>query len=661
MIAQQDFVETKLKTKYAEFNIRVYSDSSGKENLVLWTENLDLEAPCLVRVHSECMTGDTFSSLHCDCGKQLAKSLQLIAEEGGVLIYLRQEGRGIGLFEKMKSYQLQSEGYDTFEANVLLGHQPDQRSYEMVKTMLDDLHIKSIRLLTNNPSKVSDIAKLGIEIVERVPLISRPNKHNKKYLETKVKKFQHFLANSSRHYLYQFHMDTAQNMDLIIEFMKDKKKDPLLKLGAGIYVDHLSLTNEAEIARVEAVLKSCEGQSEITPSIHFSFSKSADVMSDVIETKRIWPSAKRLQLNDIKKLEMSDLKRICELFSVDIPLSDDNFDLISNPHFVDLVKKHKAFIMLDNSKGRGVKESEEVLTSKIDSLLALGLNDIFLCGGFGPDNLDAYFKMRRHYRINFSIDAESRLKTDKKLDVEKVKLYLLQLIRFDDPKQKGIDQTKRFLEEHRRSEWDKVEILEHEFSIHPKVFHAGYFPSTAWFATELCELVKGEASFCEVGCGSGVISCLVALANPKLRLKATDINPFAAENTKLNAEQLGLSSKIEVITGDVLEGIKPSPTFDSIFWALPFGFLDPGTQISLEEAQVFDPGYRAIRKFLKTAQNYLKPNGRLLIGFSTDLGHATLLEELAKECSIKLVKIREKTMKEESEVKFEILEGRFDS
>src|SRR5579864_7489344 len=215
MVLQKDYVETKLATKFANFNIRVYPDTLGKETLVLWTDNLNLSKPVLVRVHSECLTGDVLGSLHCDCGSQLAKSLHLIGEEGGVLIYLRQEGRGIGLFEKMKSYQLQSEGYDTVQANIRLGHQPDQRSYEIVRTILKDLKINRIRLLTNNPSKVSDIAKLGVEIAERVPLISKSNKFNKKYLDTKRQKFQHLPDNSIVHYFYQFHVDTAKHLDEI--------------------------------------------------------------------------------------------------------------------------------------------------------------------------------------------------------------------------------------------------------------------------------------------------------------------------------------------------------------------------------------------------------------------------------------------------------------
>lgn len=655
---QQDFVETKLATKFANFLIRVYPDKFGKETIVLRTDNLDISQPVLVRVHSECITGDMLGSLHCDCGKQLTKSLQIIAEEGGILIYLRQEGRGIGLFEKMKSYQLQSKGHDTFEANTLLGHQPDQRSYEMVKTILDDLHISNIRLLTNNPSKVSDIAKLGIGIVERVPLISRANKHNKKYLETKRKKFQHFLAESSQNYFYQFHLDFPQHMNSIIEFMKYKKKDPLLKIGVGVTADHNSLDNDREIERINSIIKICETQSEFIPVIHFSFHKSTEFLKDIHRIKSIWPLAKRLQLNDLPKVEINFLKKICEIFTIDIPLSDENFDLVHSPQFREIVKNNKSFILLDNSKGKGIKESKDSFAKKIDILLSYGLNDIFLCGGFGPDFLESYFELRRYYRINLSIDAESNLKTNGKVDVEKVKLYLEQLIRFDDPKIDGVKQTRKFLEEHRRAGWDSATINGHDFLIHSNVFHAGHFPSTSWFASELSTLLRDDSTFCEVGCGSGVISCIVAIENPKLQVTATDINPYASENTKLNAERLGLNSRITALLGDVLDSINPELRFDSIFWALPFGFLDPGTVISLEEAQVFDPGYRSIRKFFQTAKHFLKPNGRILIGFSSDLGHSVLLEVLAKESSISLKKIRETIMKEDTEIKFEILEGR---
>lgn len=656
MPLQQDFVETKLATKFAEFNIRVYQDNLGKETIVLWTESLDLTQPVLLRVHSECITGDMLGSLHCDCGKQLSKSLQLIGEEGGALIYLRQEGRGIGLFEKIKSYALQSKGYDTFEANILLGHQPDGRSYEMVKTILDDLGIASIKLLTNNPSKITDIAKLGIKIVDYIPIITKPNKHNKIYLDTKKKKFHHLLKKSSQHYFYQFHADTPEQVEEIIDFISDKNRDPLLKICVGITVYPSSLTDINEVKRVNLIAQACKKHPDFIPVIHYSFHGSSNYLEDAINIKKHWPDINRLQLNDVSSFDISSLKKICELFFVDIPLCDATFDVVYNKQFRKLVQKTQSFIMLDNSKGKGIKESKDALMKKIDILLGYGLNEITLCGGFGPDKLDTYFEIRRYYRFNFSIDAESNLKTDGKIDAHKVKLYLSQLIRFDDPKHQGIEQTKKFLAECSSSDWNRVKINGYEFSIHPKVFQAGFFPSTSWFATELCELLKVDSNFCEVGCGSGVISCLLALSNPELQVTATDINPYASENTKLNANLLSLNSRISVFTGDVLDSLEPSVSFDSIFWALPFGFLDPGTPITLEEAQVFDPGYRAIRKLLQTAKQHLRSGGRLLLGFSSDLGHYELLQSIIQEVGASMKIVAKTEIQEDVKLQFEILE-----
>ena len=192
MPKKRSYEETTLVTEFGEFCIRVYKDAIGQETVVLTTKKLNVKRPVLVRLHSECLTGDVFHSMQCDCGKQLAASLKMIQKRGGVLVYLRQEGRGIGLFEKIRSYQLQRKGYDTFEANTLLGHKPDERTYEKAKRALEDLKITRIRLLTNNPSKVSEIARLGIEVTERIPLIVPANRFNRKYLHTKREKFNHF-------------------------------------------------------------------------------------------------------------------------------------------------------------------------------------------------------------------------------------------------------------------------------------------------------------------------------------------------------------------------------------------------------------------------------------------------------------------------------------
>jgi 3,4-dihydroxy 2-butanone 4-phosphate synthase/GTP cyclohydrolase II len=146
-----------------------------------------------VRVHSECLTGDIFGSKRCDCGEQLDAALRMIGEEGGVLLYLRQEGRGIGLINKLKAYRLQDTGVDTAAANVQLGFPEDGRNYEVAREMLQQLNIPKIRLLTNNPLKVSALEKMGIEIEARIPIVIPPQVENEFYLQTKKMRMGHLI------------------------------------------------------------------------------------------------------------------------------------------------------------------------------------------------------------------------------------------------------------------------------------------------------------------------------------------------------------------------------------------------------------------------------------------------------------------------------------
>jgi tRNA1(Val) A37 N6-methylase TrmN6 len=339
-----------------------------------------------------------------------------------------------------------------------------------------------------------------------------------------------------------------------------------------------------------------------------------------------------------------------------LPLTSENFGIIRQHKVKRIIKKHNCLVILDDSKGTGKAQKEEKLRVQIDELIKCGLNRIGMAGGFGPDALDVYFRLKRFYRINFSIDSESGVKSDGETDVEKVKIYLTQLLRNDLPKEDGIQQTKNFLKKNRRKSWDTITVNKRQFEIHPNVFHAGIFPSSAWFSEEICKYTKECSSFCEVGCGAGVISCLAALANPQLNVVATDISPDASKNTEINSKLLGVSNRISVRQGDVLDPILPREKFDLIFWALPFGFLDPGSTINLEDAQVFDPGYRAIRKFIFTAKNHLKSKGRLLLGFSTDLGHFDLLLALAKEAKATLKIVSMTTIQEDLKLQFEIFE-----
>lgn len=185
----------RLPTRAGEFQLYLYTNNrDDKEHLALVMGDVQAEEDVLVRVHSECYTGDVLGSLRCDCGEQLHCALHAIAAHGkGVLIYLRQEGRGIGLLDKLRAYNLQDEGLDTVEANLALGHQADERDYTVAACILNDLGIRSVRLLTNNPMKIEDLRHLGVPITERVPLEVTITADNVDYLFTKVRRMNHML------------------------------------------------------------------------------------------------------------------------------------------------------------------------------------------------------------------------------------------------------------------------------------------------------------------------------------------------------------------------------------------------------------------------------------------------------------------------------------
>ncbi len=187
--------ETSLPTRFGNFHMIGYASNAENPmpHLAMVSDHTDFSKPVLVRIHSECMTGDVFGSRRCDCGEQLEAAMSMIGRDGGIVVYLRQEGRGIGLINKMQAYNLQDQGMNTAEANVHLGFEIDERDYSIAAFILKDLGVHAILLMTNNPDKIESMKEASIEVIDRIPLEIKPHKDNLDYLQTKQHLMGHLL------------------------------------------------------------------------------------------------------------------------------------------------------------------------------------------------------------------------------------------------------------------------------------------------------------------------------------------------------------------------------------------------------------------------------------------------------------------------------------
>ncbi len=417
-----------LPTKYGEFDVIVWPGEQGQEPVALVTRHFDATKPALVRIHSECLTGDVFGSLRCDCNAQKEEALKQIAEYGnGAFIYLRQEGRGMGLFDKIRSYKLQEEGVDTHQASITLGHAPDAREYSWALKILRELGVTKIKLLTNNPAKFSEVFEDGIE-VERVPLVIEPNKHNSWYYDIKRKKFKHTFGEQEAYHFYGItYNDPRTDLEPLFAFVREQTLHPLLKIHVGLYIDHDTLSKEEVRNEIHSALQSVVKEPNLIPVLHYSSVGSPDLLADLKAIVENFQELTHIQINDASEHYVKALKHLAGKLTVIAPLCDANFNLVENAEFVELLISNSSFVLLDNSKGKGQTEPYSAYVEKITKCLDKGLNNIALAGGFGADTLDTYFKLKDYFKLDFSVDAESKLHSEGALDMDKVIAYLSRL------------------------------------------------------------------------------------------------------------------------------------------------------------------------------------------------------------------------------------------
>lgn len=260
----QNIVRTRIPTQHGAFMLYYYRNSiDNKEHIALVKGNVSGTSGVPVRVHSECFTGDVLGSRRCDCRDQLHMSMSFIGSSNcGVLIYLRQEGRGIGLLEKLKAYNLQDQGLDTVDANIQLGHRADERSYHVAALILKDLDVRSLRLMTNNPAKISQLQELGIQVEGRVPVEVPHHDDNADYLKTKVEKMDHLLSLAEKQYLPEDFRFLQPLIDKLAYHTKTQFGKPFVTISYAQSID-----GSIAVHRTESISLSCKKSMQMTHAL----------------------------------------------------------------------------------------------------------------------------------------------------------------------------------------------------------------------------------------------------------------------------------------------------------------------------------------------------------------------------------------------------------
>lgn len=432
---QNNIVSTEMPTTLGVFYLWVWNGERGRELVALSTPGLDPSKEVMLRMHSECLTGDLFHSLTCDCGPQKDLALKKIQEHGnGIFIYHRQEGRNTGLFNKVQSYNLMQKGMDTHEALLSIVGHPDPREYSEILTVLDTIlgTAKSpIRLLTNNPYKALFLERHGYSVVVE-SLRAGASIHNTSYTEAKTQKFLHNAVGYGPYASVTLSLaDIRERGDEIAGLIKDVHHGSgSRKLFIGVGLSSKAVFIERQVPQdlerfYRAAISSVEN-THLVLHMYYPASRTAQRNLTRFLGRLTSPYSLqfRLPLDASAGLRVDvDLLDSLHAEHVIFQVKENHFYLLDQKNFVEYFSSPNKFVLLDESFGTG-KEEEEVIRKKILSMVSRGLSRIAIAGGFSAETAPRIYEMEDYFKIPISVDAESRLRTDGKLDIAKMKKYL---------------------------------------------------------------------------------------------------------------------------------------------------------------------------------------------------------------------------------------------
>jgi GTP cyclohydrolase II len=427
---QEKSVSMELPTRFGIYNFRAWPGERGRETIALSTPHLDPSKEIMLRIHSECITGDTFGSFTCDCGAQKETALREIHKHGnGIFIYHRQEGRNTGIVNKVLAYNLMQKGVDTHEAISILSGHPDPRDYSDVLVTLNEIlngHKSPIRLLTNNPYKKLYLERNGYRVSVQ-PLQVGETDHNASYRETKIAKFMHGQTDYEPYVgavLYKDDLGAADKIRKILWRFGSAERGRNIFLGVAI--ENIADMDEEFIANIRDLYKKVSDLPEVKIILHLEYPRTRTeqrMLSSLLRSVNVTLSLQfRISDDAYKKIDFD----LLDSFSVEhivLQIKSKDIEVIEK-EVLNYFNGEKKFIMIDNSWGDGSFETTDARRESIQRLINRGVTHIVLSGGYGPDTVSQIYELEDYFKIPLSVDAESRLRTKDTFDVFKFAKYL---------------------------------------------------------------------------------------------------------------------------------------------------------------------------------------------------------------------------------------------